>query len=150
MVRKTGDVSPRFLKRHTCRAQLMGFLNSTTAEGVRSMEAGRILEVVKQLDRQGRLRLYIALALQLTIRGREAYAYQRETGGETAKGLNELLHSVIGQALAVQSDSPTTSDEEVFARLFGFAEKLGVRAHLSLALDALPWEVLFTKGAPNN
>lgn len=114
------------------------------------MEAAQLLDVVKHLDRQGRLRLYVALGLQLTIRGRGAYSYQSEKAKETLKALNEMMHSLLGHVLALESDSPRTPDEEVSARIFGYAEKLGVKADLSLALDAVPRKDLFPKSAPNN
>jgi hypothetical protein len=113
------------------------------------METAQLLEIMTRLDRQDRVRLYISLALQLTIRGREAYSYEPERAKETLTGLNELVHSVLGQALAVNSDSRRTPDEEVAARLFGFAQKLQVGAHLSLALDAIPRRALSSRDRPD-
>jgi hypothetical protein len=106
------------------------------------MESGQLLEVMKRLDRQGRVRFYLSLAMQLTVRGREAYSYQPERAREVLKGINELLHSVVGHTQAVNSDSPRTPDEEFSARLFDFAKRLGVGAHLPLALDAIPRKYL--------
>ena len=114
------------------------------------MEAAQFLDFVRQLDRQGRLRLYIALGLQLTIRGREAYFYESEKAKEALKSLNELIHSLLGHALALESDAPRTPDEEFSAKLFRHAEVLRVRGHLSLALDAIPRDALFSKRIGNN
>jgi hypothetical protein len=108
------------------------------------METDQLLELVKQLDQQGRVRLYMAVALELTVGAREAYFYPPEKAKETLRGLNELIHSLLGHALAVSSNSARTPDEEVAARMFGFAEKLGVRPNLSLALDAVPSGVIFS------
>lgn len=101
------------------------------------MEARELLTLVKSLDPQNRIRLYLTLAQQLTIRGREAYSYDAERARGTYKGFNELLHSLLGHVQALESDAPRCTDEEFSERLFGFAERLGVQAHLRLALDAV-------------
>lgn len=58
-------------------------------------------------------------------------------GNLGANGLNELLHSLLGRVNDMYADLPRASDEEVAMRIFGFAEKLGVRAQLSSALDLI-------------
>lgn len=101
------------------------------------MEATNLLKLVESLDRRNRIRLYLALAHQLTVRGREAYFYPADSAKAASKGFNELQHSLLGYVRALESDSPRCSDEEFPGRLFGFARKLGLETHLRLALDAV-------------
>ena len=55
------------------------------------MRAAQLLATMGRLDGQARLEFFVRLALEITVRTREAYFYEQGRTIESLKGLNELV-----------------------------------------------------------
>jgi hypothetical protein len=108
------------------------------------MDVSRLADLVKKLDREAQMRLYLKLAHQLTIRARETYASDPAIAKQTLEGINELQHKLLGQVSALMVDAKRYPDETFVRVIFGTAEQRGIGLHLALALQAVA-ETMFAK-----